>query len=115
MFNSGVQVDLEARDFEGRLDVGRTRVGGWPSAPIWVPYSLPSAGLTALHTAILAFNVAMCPPNLCPQGLSTQARDRLACVQMLLHMGADHTSQVSWAVGGLPGSQGHRPCLLFTV
>ncbi|XP_058530726.1 NF-kappa-B inhibitor delta isoform X2 [Ochotona princeps] len=66
VFNSGVQVDLEARDFEG---------------------------LTALHTAILAFNVAMCPPNLCPQGLSTQARDRLACVQMLLHMGADHTSQ----------------------
>ncbi|KAK2489865.1 hypothetical protein MC885_008023, partial [Smutsia gigantea] len=66
VFNSGVQVDLEARDFEG---------------------------LTPLHTAILAFNVAMHPPDLCPQVLSTQARDRLACVQMLLHMGADHTSQ----------------------
>ncbi|XP_047383534.1 NF-kappa-B inhibitor delta isoform X2 [Sciurus carolinensis] len=66
MFKSGVQVDLEARDFEG---------------------------LTPLHTAILALNVAMRPPNLCPRSLSTQARDRLNCVQMLLHMGADHTSQ----------------------
>ncbi|XP_054444784.1 NF-kappa-B inhibitor delta [Pteronotus mesoamericanus] len=66
VINSGVQVDLEARDFEG---------------------------LTPLHTAILALNVAMFPPDLCPRVLSTQARDRLSCVQMLLHMGADHTSQ----------------------
>ncbi|XP_048647109.1 NF-kappa-B inhibitor delta isoform X1 [Marmota marmota marmota] len=66
VFKSGVQVDLEARDFEG---------------------------LTPLHTAILALNVAMRPPSLCPRTLSTQARDRLNCVQMLLHMGADHTSQ----------------------
>ncbi|XP_062968962.1 NF-kappa-B inhibitor delta [Cynocephalus volans] len=71
VFNSGVQVDLEARDFEG---------------------------LTPLHTAILALNGAMRPPDLCSrvlntQALNTQARDRLACVQMLLHMGADHTSQ----------------------
>ncbi|XP_055001914.1 NF-kappa-B inhibitor delta isoform X2 [Sorex araneus] len=66
VFNSGVRVDLEARDFEG---------------------------LTPLHTAILALNVAMYPPDLCSRVLSTQARDRLACVQMLLHMGADHTSQ----------------------
>ncbi|XP_021562432.1 NF-kappa-B inhibitor zeta-like, partial [Carlito syrichta] len=66
VFNSGVQVDLEARDFEG---------------------------LTPLHTAILALNIAMRPPDLCPRVLSTQARDRLTCVQMLLHMGADHTSQ----------------------
>ncbi|XP_040488774.1 NF-kappa-B inhibitor delta isoform X1 [Ursus maritimus] len=66
VINSGVQVDLEARDFEG---------------------------LTPLHTAILALNVAMHPPDLCSRVLSTQARDGLACVQMLLHMGADHTSQ----------------------
>ncbi|XP_015454431.1 NF-kappa-B inhibitor delta isoform X2 [Pteropus alecto] len=66
VINSGVRVDLEARDFEG---------------------------LTPLHTAILAFNVAMYPPDLCPRVLSTQARDRLSCVHMLLHMGADHTSQ----------------------
>ncbi|XP_048966552.1 NF-kappa-B inhibitor delta isoform X1 [Canis lupus dingo] len=66
VINSGVQVDLEARDFEG---------------------------LTPLHTAILALNVAVHPPDLCFRVLSTQARDRLACVQMLLHMGADHTSQ----------------------
>ncbi|XP_036994338.1 NF-kappa-B inhibitor delta [Artibeus jamaicensis] len=66
VINSGVQVDLEARDFEG---------------------------LTPLHTAILALNVAMLPPDLCPRVLNTQARDRLSCVQMLLHMGADHTSQ----------------------
>ncbi|XP_012918232.1 NF-kappa-B inhibitor delta isoform X2 [Mustela putorius furo] len=66
VINSGVQVNLEARDFEG---------------------------LTPLHTAILALNVAMHPPDLCSRVLSTQARDRLACVQMLLHMGADHTSQ----------------------
>ena len=63
------------------------------------PHCLHSAGLTPLHTAILALNVAMHPPDLCSRVLSTQARDRLACVQMLLHMGADHTSQVSWAVG----------------
>ncbi|XP_036130562.1 NF-kappa-B inhibitor delta isoform X3 [Molossus molossus] len=66
VINSGVRVDLEARDFEG---------------------------LTPLHTAILALNVAMFPPDLWPRVLSTQARDRLSCVQMLLHMGADHTSQ----------------------
>ncbi|XP_037676253.1 NF-kappa-B inhibitor delta isoform X1 [Choloepus didactylus] len=66
VFNSGVRVDLEARDFEG---------------------------LTPLHTAILAVNVATCPSDLCPRLLSAQARDRLACVHMLLHMGADHTSQ----------------------
>ncbi|XP_007953084.1 NF-kappa-B inhibitor delta [Orycteropus afer afer] len=66
VFNSGVRVNLEARDFEG---------------------------LTPLHTAILSLNVAMCPPDLCPRVLSAQARDRLTCVQMLLHMGADHTSQ----------------------
>ncbi|KAG8524400.1 NF-kappa-B inhibitor delta [Galemys pyrenaicus] len=66
VFNSGARVNLEARDFEG---------------------------LTPLHTAILALNVAMHPPDLGPLALSAQARDRLTCVQMLLHMGADHTSQ----------------------
>ncbi|XP_037371395.1 NF-kappa-B inhibitor delta [Talpa occidentalis] len=66
VFNSGVRVNLEARDFEG---------------------------LTPLHTAILALNVAMHPPDLGPLALNTQARDRLTCVQMLLHVGADHTSQ----------------------
>lgn len=55
------------------------------------------AGLTPLHSAILALNVAMNPPALCPRMLTSQAQDRLACVQMLLHMGADHTSQVSQA------------------
>ena len=44
----------------------------------------------------------MHPPDLYPPVLSTQAQDRLACVKMLLHMGADHTSQVSWAVGSWP-------------
>nr|XP_055093115.1 NF-kappa-B inhibitor delta isoform X11 [Symphalangus syndactylus] len=66
VLNSGVQVDLEARDFEG---------------------------LTPLHTAVLALNVAMRPSDLCPRVLSTQARDRLDCVHMLLQMGANHTSQ----------------------
>ncbi|KAM5236330.1 NF-kappa-B inhibitor delta [Ctenodactylus gundi] len=66
VFKSGAPVNLETRDFEG---------------------------LTPLHTAILALNAAMRPPSLCPRMLGTQARDRLACVQMLLHMGADHTSQ----------------------
>lgn len=66
------------------------------------PHRLHPAGLTPLHTAILALNVAMHPPDLCSRVLSTQARDGLACVQMLLHMGADHTSQVSWAVGSRP-------------
>uniref|UniRef100_F7H6U2 NFKB inhibitor delta n=1 Tax=Callithrix jacchus TaxID=9483 RepID=F7H6U2_CALJA len=66
VLNSGVQVDLEARDFEG---------------------------LTPLHTAILALNVAMRPSDLCPRVLSMQARDRLNCVHMLLQMGANHTSQ----------------------
>ncbi|XP_048185688.1 NF-kappa-B inhibitor delta [Perognathus longimembris pacificus] len=66
VFKSGVQVDLEARDFEG---------------------------LTPLHTAVLALNAAMRPPSLCPRMLSAQARDRLTCVQMLLHVGANHASQ----------------------
>ncbi|KAM5207965.1 NF-kappa-B inhibitor delta isoform 2-T2 [Hipposideros larvatus] len=66
VINSGVRVDLEARDFEG---------------------------LTPLHTAILALNVAMHPSDLCSRVPSTQAQDRLYCVQMLLNMGADHTSQ----------------------
>lgn len=95
------------------------------------PHYLHSTGLTPLHTAILALNVVMHPSDLCPRVLSTQARDRLSCVQMLLHMGADHTSQVSWAVGswslggcvGCPGAPNkHLPlpsCVslstLFTV
>lgn len=62
-------------------------------------HCLHSTGLTPLHTAILALNVAMVSPDPCPRVLSIQARDRLSCVQMLLHMGADHTSQVSWAMG----------------
>ncbi|XP_073913296.1 NF-kappa-B inhibitor delta isoform X2 [Castor canadensis] len=66
VFKTGVQVDLEARDFEG---------------------------LTPLHTAVLALTTAMCSPGFCPRVLSAQARDRLSCVQMLLHVGADHTSQ----------------------
>ncbi|XP_045148775.1 NF-kappa-B inhibitor delta [Echinops telfairi] len=66
VFNSGARVNLEARDFEG---------------------------LTPLHTAILSLNIAMRPSDLCPRVLGTQAQDRLTCVQMLLHMGADHTSQ----------------------
>ncbi|KAM6225373.1 NF-kappa-B inhibitor delta [Rhynchocyon petersi] len=66
VFNSGVPVNLEARDFEG---------------------------LTALHTAILSLNVAMRPADLYHRVLNTQARDRLTCVQLLLQMGADHTSQ----------------------
>lgn len=83
----------------------------WWVGPVWQvrqgrvvlqmqsPHYLHSSGLTPLHTAILALNVAMYPPDVGPRVLSTQARDRLSCVQMLLHMGADHTSQVSWAVG----------------
>lgn len=103
MINSGVQVDLEARDFEGKLSGRQGGCGRWAWVG-WVPqmqspHCLCSAGLTPLHTAILALNVAVHPPDLCFRVLSTQARDRLACVQMLLHMGADHTSQVSWAVG----------------
>lgn len=106
MINSGVQVDLEARDFEGKLDCGQGQRGRWDRAG-WVlqmqnAHSLHSAGLTPLHTAILALNVAMLPPDLCPRVLNTQARDRLSCVQTLLHMGADHTSQVSWAMGSHP-------------
>ncbi|XP_031241926.1 NF-kappa-B inhibitor delta isoform X1 [Mastomys coucha] len=66
VFKSGIQVDLEARDFEG---------------------------LTPLHTAVLALNAAMLPPSMCLRMLSSQARDRLACVQMLLQMGASYTSQ----------------------
>lgn len=78
--------------------MGLGRVG----AQMQSPHCLHSTGLTPLHTAILAFNVAMYPPDLCPRVLSTQARDRLSCVHMLLHMGADHTSQVSWAMGSWP-------------
>lgn len=63
------------------------------------PHCLHSTGLTPLHTAILALNVAMHSSDLCSRVPSTQAQDRLYCVQMLLNMGADHTSQVSWAVG----------------
>ncbi|XP_059134508.1 NF-kappa-B inhibitor delta [Peromyscus eremicus] len=66
VFKSGIHVDLEARDFEG---------------------------LTPLHTAILALNAATPPHSICPRMLSSQARDRLTCVQMLLQMGASHTSQ----------------------
>eukprot|EP00072_Mus_musculus_P056870 XP_006540014.1 PREDICTED: NF-kappa-B inhibitor delta isoform X2 [Mus musculus] len=66
VFKSGIQVDLEARDFEG---------------------------LTPLHTAVLALNAAMLPASVCPRMQNSQARDRLTCVQMLLQMGASHTSQ----------------------
>lgn len=84
-----------------QVGLGRCRRWGWAG---WVlqmqsPHYLHSAGLTPLHTAILALNVAMVSPDPCSRVLSIQARDRLSCVQMLLHMGADHTSQVSWATG----------------
>ncbi|XP_028921090.1 NF-kappa-B inhibitor delta [Ornithorhynchus anatinus] len=67
--NSGVPVNLEARDFEG---------------------------LTPLHTAVLSLNAALCPldpPAVAPGPLPPPAQDRLTCVQMLLQMGADSTSQ----------------------
>lgn len=83
------------------MGLGWCRRWGWAG---WVLkmqslHCFHSTGLTPLHTAILALNVAMVSPDPCPRVLSIQARDRLSCVQMLLHMGADHTSQVSWAVG----------------
>lgn len=65
-----------------------------------VPHGVHSTGLTPLHTAVLALNAAMLPPSVCPRMLSSQAGDRLACVQMLLQMGASHTSQVSLAGTG---------------
>lgn len=106
MFKSGIQVDLEARDFEGELVLPRADVAGWldrVDAQVQVPHCVHSTGLTPLHTAILALNAAMLPPSMCQRMLSSQARDRLACVQMLLQMGASHTSQVS-----LDGSSGGR-------
>lgn len=107
MFKSGIQVDLEARDFEGELVLPRADVVGWldrVDAQVQVPHCVHSTGLTPLHTAILALNAAMLPPSMCPRMLSSQARDRLTCVQMLLQMGASHTSQVSLAGSG--GGQG---------
>lgn len=71
---------------------------GWvdrADAQMRVPHCVRSTGLTPLHTAVLALNAAMLPPSVCPRMLSSQAGDRLACVQMLLQMGASHTSQVS--------------------
>lgn len=76
---------------------------GWldrVNAQVRVPHRIHSTGLTPLHTAVLALNAAMLPPSVCPRMLSSQAGDRLACVQMLLQMGASHTSQVSLAVTG---------------
>ncbi|XP_063133904.1 NF-kappa-B inhibitor delta isoform X1 [Rattus norvegicus] len=96
VFKSGIQVDLEARDFEGELVLPRADVVGWldrVDTQVQVPYCVHSTGLTPLHTAILALNAAMLPPTMCPRMLSSQARDRLTCVQMLLQMGASHTSQ----------------------
>lgn len=119
VFKSGIPVDLEARDFEGELVVARAGVagrqgtgqGGCPGA---APSLFCFTGLTPLHTATLALNAAMPLPSVCPRMLSPQARDRLACVQMLLQMGASHTSQVSLGDGGWagmcrasPGRPGH--------
>ncbi|XP_068934695.1 NF-kappa-B inhibitor delta [Petaurus breviceps papuanus] len=66
VFNSGIQVNVETRDFEG---------------------------LTPLHAAVLSLNEATQQPACSPRTMTVPARDRLACVQMLLQMGADHTSQ----------------------
>ncbi|XP_027711115.1 NF-kappa-B inhibitor delta [Vombatus ursinus] len=66
VFNSGIQVDMETRDFEG---------------------------LTPLHAAVLSLNEATQQPACSSRTMTVPARDRLACVQMLLQMGADHTSQ----------------------
>ncbi|XP_074073331.1 NF-kappa-B inhibitor delta [Macrotis lagotis] len=66
VFNSGIQVDMETRDFEG---------------------------LTPLHAAVLSLNEATQQPACGPRIMTALARDRLACVQMLIQMGADHTSQ----------------------
>lgn len=76
---------------------------GWldrVDAQVQVPHCVCSTGLTPLHTAVLALNAAMLPPSVCLSMLSSQARDRLACVQMLLQMGASYTSQVSLAGSG---------------
>lgn len=73
-----------------------TGQGGCPGA---APSLFRFAGLTPLHTATLALNASMPLPSVCPRMLSPQARDRLACVQMLLQMGASHTSQVSLSAG----------------
>lgn len=62
---------------------------------VQVPCYVHSTGLTPLHTAVLALNAAMLPASVCPRMQNSQARDRLTCVQMLLQMGASHTSQVS--------------------
>lgn len=64
-------------------------------AQVQVPRCVHSTGLTPLHTAVLALNAAMLPASVCPRMQNSQARDRLTCVQMLLQMGASHTSQVS--------------------
>lgn len=64
-------------------------------AQVQVPRYVHSTGLTPLHTAVLALNAAMLPASVCPRMQNSQARDRLTCVQMLLQMGASHTSQVS--------------------
>uniref|UniRef100_F6U8M3 NFKB inhibitor delta n=1 Tax=Monodelphis domestica TaxID=13616 RepID=F6U8M3_MONDO len=66
VFNSGIRVNMETRDFEG---------------------------LTPLHAAVLSLNEATQQPACSPRTMTVPARDRLACVQMLLQMGADHTSQ----------------------
>lgn len=107
VFKSGIQVDLEARDFEGEQVMARAdvacRLGGHGTAQVQVPHCVLSTGLTPLHTAVLALNAAMLPAGVCPRMQSSQARDRLTCVQMLLQMGASHTSQVS-----LTGSVGRE-------
>lgn len=82
-----------------------TGQGGCPGA---APSLFHFTGLTPLHTATLALNAAMPLPSVCPRMLSPQARDRLACVQMLLQMGASHTSQVSLGGGGWEGALKHR-------
>ncbi|XP_078002358.1 NF-kappa-B inhibitor delta [Phascolarctos cinereus] len=66
VFNSGIQVDMETRDFEG---------------------------FSPLHVAVLSLNEATQQPACGSRTMTVPARDRLACVQMLLQMGADHTSQ----------------------
>lgn len=99
VFNSGIQVDMETRDFEGEsyLDgtIGKNKVRSL-SRPVrtYGPHGSPSPGLTPLHAAVLSLNEATQQPACGPRTMSVPARDRLACVQMLLQMGADHTSQV---------------------
>lgn len=79
-------------------------------AQVQVPRYVHSTGLTPLHTAVLALNAAMLPASVCPRMQNSQARDRLTCVQMLLQMGASHTSQVSLGdkLGGGEDQQTHR-------